>query len=128
MALLLHFVLGAYLSRYSFRLRPLDGFLLQWLGRISYSPNLAYRPILSYASRQFGHTGVCLAIPMVFAASLALTLSIDEPSVRFSRSLARRVRQAITGPALQRLGGGTRLSRASLALWTRANPLNGLSP
>jgi peptidoglycan/LPS O-acetylase OafA/YrhL len=98
----LFFVFGSIASRYAFRLDLLEGRLLQWLGRISYSLYLVHFPILAFAHRCFGEAGPIIGIPFVFAASWLLCLYVDEPSIRLSRTLSRQVQQAKLWPVPSR--------------------------
>jgi peptidoglycan/LPS O-acetylase OafA/YrhL len=94
----LFFVFGSIASRYVFRCRLLEGRLLQGLGRISYTLYLVHYPLLSFAHRNFGEKGVIFALPFVFAVAWLLCRYLDEPSVRLSRALSRRVQRALMRP------------------------------
>ncbi len=90
----LFFVAGAFASRLPFSFRLLDGPLLQAMGRISYSLYLVHAPILAYADRHYGRLGLALSVPFIVATAWCLCRFVDEPSVRLSRALSRRIGRA----------------------------------
>ncbi len=79
------FVIGAYLSRWTFRSRFLESALPQALGRVSYSLYLSHWIVFSVADRAFGRVGVIASIPLAFAIGWAIWRGLERPSISWSR-------------------------------------------
>jgi peptidoglycan/LPS O-acetylase OafA/YrhL len=74
------FVAGAWLSRFEFHFAPLEHWLPQWLGRISYPLYLSHWIVFRHLP---GPIGVRIAV--AFAAAQVLTWTIERWSIDLSR-------------------------------------------
>lgn len=74
------FVVGAFLSRSEFRLRPLERPIVQWIGRISYPLYLSHWLVLKYCPGPI--VGRILA---AFIVAQLLTLTVERWSIAASR-------------------------------------------
>jgi peptidoglycan/LPS O-acetylase OafA/YrhL len=92
------FVLGAWLSRGTYRNAKLERPLPQWLGRISYSLYLTHWIVIAGFVRLFGPPGALLAILPALAIGHAVWWAVERPSITLSRRVgataATRWRQA----------------------------------
>ncbi len=82
-----YFVLGAYLSRYTPRVRWLETAPVLWLGKISYSLYLSHWLVFALAMRAFGPIGALYALPLAFPVGWALWATVEQPSINASRRL-----------------------------------------
>lgn len=88
------FCVGAALSRFDFRSRPLEARIPQWLGKVSYSLYLVHMPVLSALLIAFGRPGVVLGVPLVFSAAWLMWKYVERPSITLSRRVGRPARPA----------------------------------
>jgi peptidoglycan/LPS O-acetylase OafA/YrhL len=78
------FFIGAWLTRYEIRWRPLETAFPQWLGRISYPLYLCHWPIIFFAGLPIWAT-----IPLSFAVAEVLTRTVERGSIDWSRRIFR---------------------------------------
>jgi peptidoglycan/LPS O-acetylase OafA/YrhL len=77
------FVIGAWASRFKFRVAALEHPLPQWLGRISYPLYLSHWPILYYFPGP-----MIVRVLAAFALAQVLTMTIERWSIAASRTIA----------------------------------------
>jgi len=93
------FIAGAFLARVEWRSRLLEHRLAQWLGRVSYSLYLSHFLVLELARHAFGPWGGVAVTPAAFAVGWLVWRTVEQPSLRLSRRLARGGDRAATPPA-----------------------------
>lgn len=78
------FFVGAWLSRVELRWAPLEGWLPQWLGRISYPLYICHNPLISF-------TGLPLWVSVLLALGAAdlLSRTVEKWSIDASRHVGR---------------------------------------
>jgi peptidoglycan/LPS O-acetylase OafA/YrhL len=109
------FVVGAFYSKCDFNLQLLNGRVLQWLGRISYSLYLTHSIVLDLCERSLP-AAAWLEIPVALAVAHIACVMVDQPSVRVSRWVGRAAAQAeaaVLDAVRRRAAGGSGLNRPS---------------
>jgi peptidoglycan/LPS O-acetylase OafA/YrhL len=96
---LVFFLIGAAASRIDVRFAAMESAFPQWLGRISYSLYLVQMPTLFALLVAFGRAGVVAGVPLVFAISAMLCNRVEQPSIEWSRIVARAMRRGMAAGA-----------------------------
>ncbi len=84
------FILGARLARHAApRVRLLEGPIVQFLGRISYSLYLCHWPIVGLSTAYLGTWALLFAVPAALAVATILWATVERQSIAWARSLGR---------------------------------------
>lgn len=90
------FVVGAFFADCEFDLRALNGPVVQWLGRISYSLYLTHLFVVRFLEAHFP-VGECAEIALTLVVAQLVCLAIEQPSIVLSRRAGRAVKHLRAG-------------------------------
>lgn len=88
------FVLGAYCARYPFSFRPLDGAILQWLGKISYSLYLTHWLVIRFCTQNLRDIAPLVEIPLALIIGYLVWSTIERRSIALSHMAGQFVKRA----------------------------------
>jgi len=96
------FIAGAFLAGCDFNLRVLNGPLVQWCGKISYSLYLSHWVVFRACDLWAPNFAPWIEIPLAFAVARVLCALVDQPSIALSRRCAKFLERVRFGDGLRR--------------------------